>query len=141
SSTRLGRVELTGERKPTAVVQPAGKEYYDFGQVSPDGRWIVYTSRESGHGEIYVASYPSLSTKYQIWNDVASPLWRDDGREILFMAARGAVMSVKVQRAGDGLTFSPPELLFNSGHFTVTHDGVYYGFAVTSDAQRFIILL
>src|SRR4029077_13471125 len=110
SITRLERVELIGDRKPTPVLQPVGKEYYDFGQVSPDGHWIVYTSRESGHGEIYVGSYPSLSTKYQIWNDAASPLWRDDGREILFMAARGAMMSVKVQRAGDGLTFSAPEL-------------------------------
>ena len=27
-------------------------------EISPDGRWIAYTSQESGRAEIYVASFP-----------------------------------------------------------------------------------
>ena len=36
------------------------------GQVSPDGRWLAYTSDESGRWEVYVQSFPTPGTKYVI---------------------------------------------------------------------------
>ena len=34
--------------------------------ISPDGRWLAYTSNESGRFEIYVQSFPTAGTKYQV---------------------------------------------------------------------------
>ena len=34
--------------------------------VSPDGRWIAYTSMEAGRGETYVASFPDLAGRKRV---------------------------------------------------------------------------
>ena len=47
---------LFGDRKPFPFLQT---QFNDFpGQFSPDGRWVVYTSDESGKHEAYVAPFP-----------------------------------------------------------------------------------
>ena len=35
----------------------------DQPSVSPDGRWIAYTSVQTGRWEIYVATFPGFSQK------------------------------------------------------------------------------
>ena len=35
----------------------------DSGMFSPDGRWVAYTSNESGRPEIYVAAFPGAGGK------------------------------------------------------------------------------
>ncbi len=55
---------LFGDRKPFPVLQTAFNE--DFGQLSPDGRWIVYQSDESGRSEVYVQPFPTSGGKWQI---------------------------------------------------------------------------
>ena len=42
----------TADRKPIPYLQTPFNELH--GQVSPDGRWLAYTSDESGTWEIYV---------------------------------------------------------------------------------------
>jgi hypothetical protein len=52
----LYTLALHGDRK----IQPwsASKNDEFQGQLSPDGKWIVYQSRESGVGEVYVRPFP-----------------------------------------------------------------------------------
>ena len=55
------------------------------GGLSPDGRWIVHVSDESGRTELYVQSFPELDRKFQITNGGGlGGGWRKDGREMLF---------------------------------------------------------
>jgi serine/threonine-protein kinase len=65
---------------------------------SPDGRWIAYTSNESGTIEVYVRPFPggiSGSGKYQIsTGGGVSPAWSRDGRELLFATPDDRLMSV-----------------------------------------------
>ena len=57
-----------------------------WGNISPDGRWMVYGSDESGSLEIYVQSFPELGDKYRISTAGGIvPHWREDGREIRFL--------------------------------------------------------
>ncbi len=73
------------------------------------------------------------------------PRWRHDGKEILFMSVvgPGRVTSVTVQPSGEGLKFSPPRLLFESGYINYAHSetggGIYHTFAVSPDGERFVI--
>jgi Tol biopolymer transport system component len=50
---------LDGERKPFVFLKTPSSERN--GQFSPDGRWIAYTSDESGRGEVYVAPFGGAS--------------------------------------------------------------------------------
>jgi eukaryotic-like serine/threonine-protein kinase len=53
--------------------------------VSPDRRWMLYASNESGKEEIYVTTYPNISGKWQISTDGADAgTWSSDSRWIFY---------------------------------------------------------
>lgn len=55
----------------------------------------------------------------------------------------GRIMGVTVQPSGEGLKFSSPRLLFDSGYVNFGHSetggGIYHTFAVSPDGQRFVV--
>ena len=144
ASSDLWRLPLQGDRKPVPFLQtPAGELHAQF---SPDGRWLTYVSTESGRPELYVQSFSSAGTKYQLSTDGAQfPRWRHDGKEILFMSfpGLGRIQGVTVQAAGEGLKFGSPQFLFDSRYVNWAHaetgGGVYHTFAVSPDGQRFVV--
>ena len=81
-------------------------------QVSPDGRWVAFTSDESGQNQIYVRPFPEvLSGRWQISASGGdSPLWSPDGREI-FYRNRNTVMAVSVKTAPT-FGLETPRILF-----------------------------
>lgn len=92
---RIGRV---------APAAPAGIDWLVDGpfadlrpRLSPDGRYLVYQSDESGRFEISVRPYPdSASARWQVTSDGGtSPLWAAGGREI-FYYNDGAILRVPV---------------------------------------------
>ena len=83
------------------------------GRRSPDGRWIAYSSDESGESEIYVADFPEHTTRLQISTNPGlgkEPAWSASGDEIYFSGG-GRFCSVRVRTEG-GLSADPPEFLF-----------------------------
>jgi Tol biopolymer transport system component len=87
------------------------------GRVSPDGRWIAYTTNESGTYEIVVQPYPDLSKgKWQVSTGGAvEAKWRADGRELFFLASDGSLMAVEVEPGENTFAFGEPHLLFQTG--------------------------
>ena len=75
-------------------------------RFSPDGRWVAYTSDESGRPEVYARSFSMKSgpaavepgVKSQISNGGGvQPRWRGDGRELFYYSLRdGKVMAVDI---------------------------------------------
>ena len=66
-------------------------------QLSPDGRFVVNESRDSGRRQIYVRTFPEGEGPWQISNEGgAAPLWSSDGREIFYLND-GALMAVAVE--------------------------------------------
>jgi serine/threonine-protein kinase len=54
-------------------------------ELSPDRRWLVYQSNESGRPEIYVRAFPSLERAWQVSEGGgAQTRWSRDGREIYY---------------------------------------------------------
>ena len=59
----------------------------NYDRFSPDGRWVAYTSNESGVDEIYVVPFPGPGGKFQVSSaSGVLPRWRGDGREIFYLA-------------------------------------------------------
>ena len=68
--------------------------------LSPDGRFLAYTSNESGRFEVYVQSFPGPGGKWQISTaGGGEPHWRADGKELYYRAPDQKVMAVEI-RAG-----------------------------------------
>jgi Tol biopolymer transport system component/predicted Ser/Thr protein kinase len=113
------------------------------GQFSPDGRWIAYSSDESGRYEIYVRSFHGAAGKFQISNDGgAQPRWRGDGKELYYVAPDAKMMAVAVKTTGDSLEHDIPKVLFQShGLAGATGSGPQgFFYDVTRDGQRFLLI-
>ncbi len=118
-----------GEPKPTPILRSRFNE--SAGQVSPDGQWISYISDESGRTEVYVQSFPTPGSKYQVTiSGGFYGVWSKDGREMLIAGLDGTVLSVDVQ-TGASFRAGTPSVLFK-----VRQDAL--GVTATSDFQRFI---
>jgi serine/threonine-protein kinase len=106
--------------------------------LSPDGRWVAYTSNEAGADEVYVRPFPNTDAgRWQVSNGGGTdPVWSPDGRQLYFI--RGGSRLIAAQVAA-GPTFSVPELrtLFDVSRFT--WDGFHQLYDVTRDG-RFMFL-
>ena len=85
------------------------------GVFSPDGRWIAYTSNESGQPNVYVQPFLRAGGKYQVSRDGGShPVWRADGKELFYLSAAGTMMAVPINATGQ-LEGGVPQTLFQPG--------------------------
>jgi serine/threonine protein kinase/Tol biopolymer transport system component len=110
----------------------------DTFQVSPDGKWVAYTSLESSQPEIIVASFPAFTDRRQISTGGAGavqPRWRADGRELFYVTRDERVVAVDV-KAGATLETGPVQTLFQA---TINTAFQVHMYAVTRDGKRFLI--
>ena len=86
---------LFGDRKPFPYLQTEFNESY--GRLSPNGRWLAYTSDETKRAEIYVQTFPTPGGKWQIsTNGGFSPVWSRDGKELFYIGSDQKLMAVEV---------------------------------------------
>lgn len=105
-------------------------------RFSPDGRFVAYASSESGRNEVYVQTFPDHSGKWQISSAGGTqPAWSGNGRELLYVAADGRMMSVPVQTT-PSFTAELPRPLFTAPLVDANRNT----YAVTGDGQRFLLL-
>jgi len=122
---------LAADAKPVPILQTPADEY--AARFSPDGRWIAYTSDESGREEVYIQGFPLNGNKRQISHQGGSwPEWRRDGNELFYISADRQVMAAALADKNT-LTFAAPKALFPASRGRLT------GFAVTADGQRFLM--
>jgi Tol biopolymer transport system component len=118
--------------QPTRFIAGPGEEME--GDFSPDGRWIVYVSNETGRAELYVAAFPSGEGRIQITSGGgAYPKWVDDTWEILYIDPANRVMSIDA-RPGTPPQFSEPK----EQTFLPGPRGRYIRGSVTSDGTRIL---
>ena len=88
-----------GPLLPVDLGGPGASRAYALA-VSPNGRWIAYSSSVTGRPEIYVQSFPGGAGKVQISADGGSePRWSPDGRR-LFYRGKGAFRAAELDIAG-----------------------------------------
>jgi Tol biopolymer transport system component len=106
-------------------------------KISPDGRWVVYHSDESGGFEVYVTTFPVAGRRWQVSsNGGVYPEWRADGREIVYTDISGDLVAVQVDGEGDTFQVRASETLFNIQ--SPAAGGSY--FSVSSDAESFLVV-
>jgi Tol biopolymer transport system component len=84
-------------------------------RVSTDGRWLAYSSDESGQGrtEIHVVGLPNGYNKVQISTTGGDfPRWRRDGKEIFYLTPDRVLMAAAVKSEGPSLQVGNIERLF-----------------------------
>jgi eukaryotic-like serine/threonine-protein kinase len=106
-------------------------------EFSPDGRWLVYVSDESGRNEIYVQPYPGPGGKWQISTEGGTePVWNPNGRELFYRSGE-KMMAVDVATQ-PGFAAGKPQMLFE-GQYVPT-PGTLPNYDVSPDGQRFLML-
>jgi len=125
-----------GERKPIPFVVTQADE--TFGQFSPDGHWIAYSSDESGRREVYVQGFApdrvpaAAGGKWQMSTAGGDkPRWSRNGKELYYIAPDRKLMAVPVTL---GLPFQPGVAV---PLFETTATG-FFPYAVSPDG-RFLI--
>jgi Tol biopolymer transport system component len=117
-----------GDRKPVPYLRSPSFE--NAARVSPDGRWLAYSSDETGRYEVYVQSFPRPGHKVRVSLDGGDlPVWVKGGRELLYFRGQ-TVVSVQVE-AGEEIQPGSPRPLFN------LPTGVT-GLDVVADGERFL---
>jgi Tol biopolymer transport system component len=119
----------SGDRQ--ALVATMGHEPH--ATLSPDNRWIAYSSDESGAREVHVRPFPNVDDGQWIvsTNGGVAPVWSPAGRELFYMNGT-AMMSVVVDSRGRALRAASPTLLFTgpfetgSPNFDVSPDGLSF---------------
>src|SRR4029453_13429945 len=112
-------------------------------------RWIVYTASAAGSerggiysgGGIYLQAYPGPGLRKQVTSRGNYPVWRKDGREIVYLAesrGRNYVWSVPIAGSGGEISAGAPSPLFPSRLPASTFGDLNF-LAVSRDGSRFYI--
>ena len=89
-------------------------------EFSPDGRWMVYGSNDSGPWQIYARPYPGPGPAVQISTQGGTrPAWSRDGQEIFFRQG-GKCYSVGIETDGEHLIPGLPVELFEDRRYRVS---------------------
>lgn len=127
---------LSGKFEPKPLLMTGA---YEGGpQLSPDERWLLYQSNESGQAEIYVRRFPALDRQWQVSEGGGvQTRWSTIGREIFYRNGRD-MMAVAFDPSGAEPTFGKPTALFTDEYdfgqgisipnYDVTHDGRFMMF-------------
>jgi Tol biopolymer transport system component len=106
-------------------------------KFSPDGKWIAYSSDESGRREIYVQPYPGPGGKWMISTDGGQePVWNPKGGE-LFYRSGSKIMAVEINTTS-GFEPGKPRMLFDGPYLPTS--GSFPWYDVSPDGQRFLML-
>jgi Tol biopolymer transport system component len=109
------------------------------GQISPDGKWVVYASDESGNWEIYVTTFPGAVGKWQVSRGGGTePRWRGDGKEIFYLGPTGTMTAVAVSTVGTFSTGTATPLFQFHGRAAISSTDAF-SYDVSKDGKRFLV--
>jgi eukaryotic-like serine/threonine-protein kinase len=134
STTRTDLQLLSLDGSKTIMPYLSTRFAETHGRFSPDGKWVAYTSDESGRDDVYVQSFPVGGPKVRISSkggDFAR--WRRDGKELFYAAPDSTLMEVPIQVVANSPDFLEPKPLFKITGRVSSYD-------VASDGQRILAL-
>jgi Tol biopolymer transport system component len=127
-------VSLSGAAGIASVVSSAASE--NAGKLSPDGRWLAFSSDESGRDEVYIQPFPQGGRRWQVSRAGGTfPRWRADGRE-LFFYTRGDLSAAELTLSDHPRVGAVTTLFSFTRRPANVND---YPYAVTPDGQRFLV--
>jgi serine/threonine protein kinase len=130
------------QKKAWPFIETRANELH--GRFPPDGRWVAYSSDESGRWEVYVRALDGRGARTLVsTNGGFEPRWRADGKELFYLTPRREVVGVSVT-TGDRFEAGTPDALVTARidplppPLTVSN-GYRKTYSVTPDGQRFLL--
>jgi serine/threonine-protein kinase len=136
TSGDIYQASLSGNSEVRPVLETAA--YDGSAKLSPDGRWLAYTSNDSGRMEVYLRPFPEPDQRWQVSTEGGTqPLWNPNGREIFYRS--GDKMMVVSVSTGRAPTLSAPTLLFETPY--AFGAGVTIpNYDISADGRRFVMV-
>jgi len=131
-------LSLDGDRTPRPLIATASNQHYTA--FSPDGKWLAYTSSESGNGfDVFVQPFPLTGAKFQITTlGARTPVWSPDGRQLFYVdLSSNHIMGVDVRTEPSFGVSTPTPIPIDDAQFVAP--GRNYD--ITPDGQQFVVVL
>jgi Tol biopolymer transport system component len=133
------------DHKPVPLVR--GPSLESQGQISPDGKWLAYSSNESGISEVYLrplsGSELASAAAWQVSNSGgAEARWRSDGRELFFLQSVGGTSRYRVFSVPIGSAPNPvgtPKPMFEFQAIGTIQQINVFLYSPSPDGQRFLV--
>ncbi len=108
--------------------------------LSPDGRWLAYSSDESGQAEVYVRPFPNTSSgKWQISTEGGiEPIWSVNGREVYYRSFDGNGIWRASMAGGPNAAARQQVLRIPDGAYEANPRNRLI--AISADGQRFLMV-
>jgi Tol biopolymer transport system component len=108
------------------------------GQFSPDGKWVAYSSNETGNWEVYVSPFPVATSKWQVSRGGGEePRWRRDGKELFYLSGEGKLMATPVTLGGSFEAMSPVVLFQTRPRQKISSQDVFT-YVVSENGNKFL---
>ncbi|HEY2164455.1 MAG TPA: protein kinase [Gemmatimonadaceae bacterium] len=126
---------LTGDTTPHVVSNTKALE--TMPRLSPDGRWVAFSTDESGREEIVVQPFPGPGGRVQVSTGGGTePVWSRDGKR-LFYRGDGRLMAARLA-TGEGFAVAARDTLFADGYQYAPNP--HANFDVMGDDAHFVFL-
>jgi dipeptidyl aminopeptidase/acylaminoacyl peptidase len=130
------KIPVDEKGAPQPILKTRSAEGITGAALSPDGRWLAYTSSVTGTLEVWVQPYPGPGAPVRVSpNGGADPVWAKNGRELFYLEDR-KMMTVSVD-TGPTFDFTGPVVLFESVYLHPAGSPLSYDVAADG---RFIML-
>lgn len=153
--------EKKGNKKPEPFLATPADETH--AQVSPDGRWLAYTSNLTGRKEVWARPFPSGLGQWQISPDASTfggdwPRWNGNtkaGLELIYHSTspsvaglyaqpdgfQGPIFSVMLKATAEAIEAANPQEVIRAMAVRVSHTGGdYHTFGLSPDGKRFLVM-
>ena len=141
STNVRGAGDILGQRRgdpaPLPIVATAFTELAPA--ISPNGRWLAYSSNETGRTEIFVVPFPNTGDARWLVSVAGGtePAWSRDGRELFYRSGQGEMVAVRVETDGAFSTGATDALFPDSDYRSQSTRRQY---DVSQDGERFILI-
>jgi Tol biopolymer transport system component len=129
-------LSVAGDSKPIATVQPpSAQSNLSYYRVSPDGRWVAYSSDESGQREVYLTTFPEGKGKWRVSaNGGDFPAWSGNGKELFYQNVTNNYLVCSFTVKGQEAVIGKPQHLFQA-----STPGIGVPFDVSLDGKRLLV--
>ncbi len=133
--TDLWTMEVARNQHPRPYLIGPGDQH--SGSISPNGRWAVYVSSESGRDEVYVNAFPTPGRAVLVSaGGGREPRWAGSGKELFYRSSDGMI-TVTVD-AGSTFRVRERRRLFDDDQYMTSVVGAAYD--VHPDNERFLMV-
>jgi serine/threonine protein kinase/WD40 repeat protein len=132
-------IQAVGSGEPPKVMirTPIEKARFYGMRISPDSRWLAFSSDETGQEEVYITRFPEGTGKWRVSTNFGSyPAWAKGGKELFYKDFNDDFFVCPIGVQGNDLVIGIPQQLLHANQ-----PGLGLGFDVAADGERLLINL